>query len=75
MDPLGKNKVSDKISKSVRVRLRQWHAIAAVWLVGVSISLPEYLMFRLEPFCYNNQLYHDCRPVWSESTSNSYTVL
>lgn len=51
------------------------HVICAIWLIGIAISLPEYLMFSAQPFCYDHKLYFDCRQLWKESISNSYTIL
>ena len=56
-------------------RVREKHVILGIWLLGIAISSPEYLMFRAEPFCFNQRLYFECRQLWPEAVSNSYTIL
>lgn len=55
--------------------LRKTQVILLIWLLGIGISTPEYLMFSAEPFCYNGQLVYDCRHSYGDSISDSYTVL
>lgn len=71
MYPLGKKKGF----KFCQLRVRKIHVIIFIWLVGIAISTPEYLMFSVNPFCYNKKLYFDCHQVWPESISNKYTIL
>lgn len=68
------------LKRKKRTKFRHWtirktHVILGIWLLGIAISLPEYLMFSAEPFCYNRRLYYDCRPLWPDSISDPYTVL
>lgn len=48
--------------------------IAIVWLIGFAISLPEYLMFTVEPFPYNNGIYYECRQIWPDEITKHYTI-
>lgn len=64
-----------KYAKFRRWTIRKTHVIGAIWLLGVAISSPEYLMFRTRPFCFNRRLFRDCHPHWPASTSQKYTVL
>lgn len=49
--------------------------ICGIWLSGIIISSPEYLMFGSTQFCYNRRYLHDCRNTWGERFSYYYTVL
>lgn len=51
------------------------HVIIGIWLVGIAISMPDYLMFRTMKFCYNDNYYYECRSIWPEYFADQYTTL
>lgn len=56
-------------------RVKKNHVICAIWLLGSALSLPEYLLYHVEPFCYNGKLYYSCQVSGSEETQMLYTIL
>lgn len=52
------------------------NVIAAIWIVGIAISSPEYLMNKATTFEWqNHQCYHECKVIWPGEISDAYTVL
>lgn len=56
------------------VRVRKSHVIAAIWLLGIALAMPEYLNTNLEQFEYDGKTYFECKTATS-FIADLYTVL
>lgn len=80
LEPIRHLAIMYPLRKKGSLKFRKWqmrktHVIITIWSLGFAISLPEYLMFNAEPFCYNNRLYYECKQIWPGNISNQYTIL
>lgn len=71
MDPFGQS----PLSHLKNLPVSKTYVIVSIWLIGIVISLPEFLMFSIQPFCYNKTIYFDCRPLWEDKlVEYSYAI-
>ncbi|CAG2111905.1 unnamed protein product, partial [Medioppia subpectinata] len=50
------------------VETRGVYILATIWLFGILVSLPNFIMTHTFTFRYKSQVYLDCREEWGEGT-------